>query len=643
MKQLLAELRRRNVFRVAAAYLVGGWLVLQIVGAIEASAGLPDWTDGMALVVLLIGLPIALVIAWAFELTPEGLQKTSARDPSAPVLPIGGTDYALIGLMVLVLAFMGYQLIAGGERSTVFVEDVSAEAVGGPGADLVAASQPAEAELAEATFQPPQQSVAVLPFVAMSANADDGYFADGLTEEILNSLALLPDLLVTSRTSAFQFKGDDLPSTTEIARQLGVAHIVEGSVRRAGDQVRITVQFIRASDDSHLWSQTYDRSMDDVFAIQEDIADNIAQALNIVIDEGSRQRMRDKGVVSVEAFVAYQQAMVLYEEAHNTAVETAEALALVDPIFVEATRLDPGFSDAYFMQSDYYSHTMLNAVGETSPDATVRFAEAQRRYNELVDLAFETSSNSERRALISISRVYLSDNWTGTNQIIDQIAAIDNCATDNWLVDLVTLSGRSRELIPFFERQSVCDPLSPSVWTSLGRVQRAAGDFSDAADTFARGLAVDPGASDFIHFQLETLFLAERYDELYAALDLYQISHDRYELLMAARTGDAERVSEMLAAANDNLRVFTPYDWWNFSSSRIALMAQLNRRAEVNALVADLDRSPLSATTLIVAIQQCRCGAPWDLDYTPNFAARLAEAEFPWPPAGAGEYALKEW
>jgi TolB-like protein len=164
----------------------------------------------------------------------------------------------------------------------------------------------------------------VLPFTALSSGADDSYFADGLTEEIINALSALPDLLVTARTSAFYFKGKDVP-IPEIAAALGVAHIVEGSVRRSGDKVRITAQLIRASDGFHLWSQTYDHSLGDDFAVQTRIAESVASALGVLLDERKRATMEDIGVRDVEAFVAYQRGAELFNRAHNEGADAGAA------------------------------------------------------------------------------------------------------------------------------------------------------------------------------------------------------------------------------------------------------------------------------------------------------------------------------
>jgi TolB-like protein len=235
---LFAELQRRNVVRVAIAYAVVAWLLAQVADIAFDNFGAPDWVPKSVLFVLILGFPLAVFFAWAFELTPEGVKREKDVDRSQSITNVTGRKLNRLIIAVLVLA-VGFLLVDKFVLQPV-PEEVIADA---PVADV-------------------DKSVAVLPFVAMSSGPDDEFFADGLTEEILNSLAQLPDLLVTARTSAFAFKGIDV-SIPEIAAQLGVANVVEGSVRRSGDRLRVTAQLIRAEDGFHLWSETYERSTAD--------------------------------------------------------------------------------------------------------------------------------------------------------------------------------------------------------------------------------------------------------------------------------------------------------------------------------------------------------------------------------------------
>ena len=302
---LFEELKRRNVIRVAGAYAVLGWVLAQVAEFAFETFGAPDWVLKTLVILLLLGLPLVVFFSWAFELTPEGIKRESEVDHSQPALAQKERtlDRAIIVLLLVALAWFGWDRFSG-------------ETDDAPGA-TTAMETGASAERSNGqSSSSAQKSVAVLPFVAMSSGSDDGYFADGLTEEILNSLAGLPELLVTARTSAFSFKGNDAP-VQEIASVLQVEHIVEGSVRRSGDRLRVTAQLIRAEDGFHLWSDTYDRDAGDTFAIQSDIAEKIALALDVVLDEESRAQMTMANIRNPEAFVAFQKGQELFTLAHG--------------------------------------------------------------------------------------------------------------------------------------------------------------------------------------------------------------------------------------------------------------------------------------------------------------------------------------
>lgn len=325
---LLSELRRRSVFRAAAAYLVAGWLVFQVVGAIEGAAGLPDWADGLALVLLVTGLPIVLLIAWAFELTPEGLQKTEPANDDFATLSLGGADYILIVLLVLVLGAVGFQIATRPLASSQIRE----------ASDAGYEERPPQ--LAEA---PSASTIAVLPFADLSAIGDQGYFGDGIAEEILNVLARMDALDVTSRTSAFAFKSQSELSIRDIASSLGVRHVLEGSVRTAGGTIRITAQLIDAQTDQHLWSDTYDRELtaENVFAIQDEIAGAIttelADRLGVTINVAP---VAERGTTEVSAYEAFLEGRELFINRNYTnlprAVAALEQAVQTDPQFARA-------------------------------------------------------------------------------------------------------------------------------------------------------------------------------------------------------------------------------------------------------------------------------------------------------------------
>jgi TolB-like protein len=331
MNQLLSELRRRNVFRVAAAYLVVGWLVMQVVSVMTPALQLPGWVDGFFAVFLIALMPIALLMAWAFEMTPAGVKKTEAVDGAVEFRPLGGTDYVLIALMVLVLGVTGFQVTRGGETAPVTT------------AESVATAQDATTEIADIeTRSAPTlaASIAVMPFADLSPDGDQQYFSDGISEELLNALAQFPDLRVAARTSAFSFRGElDL---REVGEALGVAHVLEGSVRKSGERLRITAQLIRASDGFHLWSQNYDRTLTDVFEVQDEIVAELSRVLQFRLGVGVGGGRVAATDVDPNAYEHYLRGLSLWADRVDNDIRWEAMQSLR-----RATEIDPGFADAW--------------------------------------------------------------------------------------------------------------------------------------------------------------------------------------------------------------------------------------------------------------------------------------------------------
>ena len=269
---LVSELRRRNVLRMAVLYAVAAWLIMQVAEVVIALANLPNWIGATILGLLAIGFPIALLFSWFYELTPEGISLEKDLDRTESITHITGRrmDFIVISLMCAGLILFAY------DKWWI-----------GP---------------------PPEKSIAVLPFENMSADPEQEYFSDGISEDLLNLLAQVPDLRVISRNSSFSFKGKGIATST-VAAQLNVAHVLEGSVRKVGNRVRITAQLIDASSDSHLWSETYDRELDDIFAVQDEIAAAISDALKVelALVEGEAAQPAAIEAASTDAYDAYLQ------------------------------------------------------------------------------------------------------------------------------------------------------------------------------------------------------------------------------------------------------------------------------------------------------------------------------------------------
>jgi TolB-like protein/tetratricopeptide (TPR) repeat protein len=337
MRGFIEELRYRNVFRVAIAYIVASWLIAQATDLAADAFAAPDWVMKMLIVVLLIGLPVALFLAWAYELTPEGVKRAKDLPEDMPKDPRASSQLNRITLVALVIAvaWLGWDKL---QRPT-------AEPIPETAVETVVETT---AEVAPETTK---KSIAVLPFVNMSSDKEQEWFSDGLTEEILNALARTPDLLVAARTSSFKYKGsmEDIPT---IAGELGVAHVLEGSVRSASDRLRVTAQLIRASDGFHLWSQTYDREPEDVIAIQEDIAIEIATALETAMDPEALARMVSSGTSSVPAYNAYLEGLAIDSSTLSTG-DTYSFLRARDA-YKRAVELDPEFSFAYWELAKFW-------------------------------------------------------------------------------------------------------------------------------------------------------------------------------------------------------------------------------------------------------------------------------------------------
>jgi len=289
---LFEELKRRNVIRMAGLYVVGAWLITQVAGTVLPMFGAPDWIGRSIVVLLAIGFVPTMLFSWIYELTPEGLKRESEIDRSASITSVTGRriDRSITALLILALGYFAIDkfLLAPGRNareiaSALDQASVASAAKGTTSSASTASTAVVAAGTTGASSIPTIEqdpSIAVLPLQDLSQAKDQEYFSDGITEELLDLLAKVPKLRVIARTSSFSYKGKDTP-IAEIARALHVAAVLEGSVRKSGDKVRITVQLIRASDSSHLWSETYDRTLDDIFKVQDDIAAAVVDKLRI--------------------------------------------------------------------------------------------------------------------------------------------------------------------------------------------------------------------------------------------------------------------------------------------------------------------------------------------------------------------------
>jgi TolB-like protein len=336
---LFAELKHRNVFRVGIAYAVAAWVLLQIFDVLGDIFELPAWGGKLILALLIVGFFLALIFAWAFELTPEGVKRDSEVDHSRPVAPQTGRrlNRLIIATLILALAlFAADKFLWDPARDRALAataaEQGRSEAMAEAESAVQAAARAAEQAAAE-------NSIAVLPFADMSPGGNQQYFSDGVAEELLNALVRVDGLEVASRTSSFAFRGDRR-SLREIAQVLGVSHVLEGSVRRAGDRVRITAQLIEAASDHHFWSETYDRDLDDVLAVQGEIANAIVSSMKdeLGLDIRPEQVAIASATESADAYDLHLQgrALILARSDIDRAVALLEQAVAIDPGFAKA-------------------------------------------------------------------------------------------------------------------------------------------------------------------------------------------------------------------------------------------------------------------------------------------------------------------
>jgi len=493
------ELRRRNVFRVGIAYVVVAWLTMQVTDVVINNIEAPDWVFQVMMLVLAVGFPIVIIFAWAFEMTPEGIKKEKDVDRSQSVTHKTGRklDRMIIGIMAVVIAFLVVDRFV--------LKDESGQKDQVADTELVVVEDEAE----PATEVGP--SVAVLPFVNMSDDASNEYFSDGLTETLLHMLAQLPGLHVAARTSSFAFKGQS-SSIEEIATALGVAHILEGSVQKSGERVRITAQLIRADDGFHVWSQNYDRTLDDIFAIQDEIAKDVAGALDSSLLGGSTQTMHSVETSNLTAFESYLKGL------EQQAIYSYGSMAVAESHFKQALARDPEFTDARMALARNYM--LKNGTGLITDE------EAREQIEPLIRQTRETDPDSR------LARAFELMIMLGVN-------TFDLEASERKLI-LEELRGLLA-LVPTetYIRMRVAGMLSGFL-----------DDKQAAIEVLQAGLLIDPLAAD-LHGQMGEIYMAdhridEAREEIEKAQQLAPDNPNHYNLL-----SELEKESNNLPAALD--------------------------------------------------------------------------------------------
>lgn len=518
--EFIAELRRRRVIRVAVVYVVAAWVIMQVAQTTFPALLLPDWSVTLVVILLVLGFPVALILAWAYQVEADSAShsETSVQivlDKNRKV------DFMIIAGLAAVVVVLAFEL---------YVKDTtSAPAV------ATDASPPVSVATSATATRP---SIGVLPFVNLSDDPQNGYFADGLAEEILNLLVRMKEIDVASRTSSFFFKGKDVDITT-VANHLGVTNILEGSVRRQGDTIRVTAQLIAAETGFHLWSDTYERQLEDIFKIQDDIARQIARGLDVVLSSDSDALLDRVPTDSVEAYQFYLQGRdYLRGERNETRLQSAKTL------FDRAIDIDSNFAEAYaglcdsllalyehsrstdfFEQAERACHRGLT-LDAGAGDVNASLGNLYRlsgQYDKAV-IEFERAialNNRNVDAYDGLADTYLRQNRLDAaerayQQVIDLQPGYwrGHLEMGNFLFD----TGRIQEAVELFTYVVSVTPDNATGYLNLGSAYAMLGHFENADAAWRKSIDLEPRTSAFMNVGY-SYFLLGRFDD---SAEMYQ-------------------------------------------------------------------------------------------------------------------------
>lgn len=483
--------------RVGLAYVVGAWVILQIVDFGLDAISAPNWIMQMFILLAAVGFPVVLIVAWVFELTPEGIRRESEIDRTQSISAPTGRR-----LDRVIIAFLAVAVVLlFGERFFVGPDDTVTVVTGDTDAIVTAASR---------------NTIAVLPFVNMSSDVEQEYFSDGITEEILNRLAGIRELQVAARTSVFSFKGQN-QDIRKIAEQLGVETVLEGSVRRAGDDIRITAQLIRASDGFHLWSEAYDRKLENIFAIQDDIASRIADALQLSMGISNQPKVMPRSV-NPEVYDLYLRARALHRQRGEVLLEAVvlfeQALA-IDPEFAPAWA---GLSHSYIVLPNYISKEEHQKLG----DVLAKSVDAAERAMEL-DSALPTAIHAMANTL------FFRLEWAEAERYYKQALELDPDSADIMedYVSLLTFSGQLEASRKVADRMIELDPYVPVFQNAMVAILEAQGENELKLKALQTALDINP---DLPNLQMVRFDDMLRTGQFTAARDyVKQMSELRFE------------------------------------------------------------------------------------------------------------------
>jgi TolB-like protein/cytochrome c-type biogenesis protein CcmH/NrfG len=455
-----SELKRRNVYKVAVAYAVVGWLLIQVATQVFPFLEIPNWTIRLVILLTALGFPIALIIAWAFELTPEGIKRTEDAD-AAQQRSRGGLWIAVV--VVAAALSLGLFLLGRYTARTAIPQ------LNGTAAAIS-----------------PLKSIAVLPLVNTSGDPSNEYFSDGLSEELIAVLAKIPELKVIGRSSSFFFKGSSGDSAS-IGQKLGVANLIEGSVRKQGDRVRIVAELISAADGRSLWSETYDRELKDVFAVQSEIAKAVAEQMKVKL---LGERPQSDAAPSNQNLAAYN--AVLQSDFYFQQL-TPESLRRAIEFLEGAVRLDPNYAVAYAKLSQAWRQYAASFAANEGQKA---YEEARRAADKAVSLAPDLFD--VRMAVGFLAFTPDLDFRAAEKEFRRVLESSPNHAVaKSFLGAALSAQGRLAEAEQTCREALLLDPLRTVTWFNIGRVVVGLGRYQEAAELFRKGLEIQPQASRF--------------------------------------------------------------------------------------------------------------------------------------------------
>ena len=493
MASLLEELKRRNVIRVAVGYLVLAWVVLQITDLVAPALRRPEWTLSFVTFIGIIGFPFALFFAWVFELTPEGIKRSEDVEPEDSITPqtAGNLNRIIIGLLcVAVVTLLVDRYFGLSQRLGSDAEE---------GASVATA---VETETVTETVQENSgpRSIAVLPFVNMSNDAEQEYFSDGISEELLNALAQIRELRVAARTSSFAFKGQN-QDITRIGEQLKVETVLEGSVRRSGKRVRITAQLINVEDGYHLWSNTYDRDLTDIFAVQDEISAAIVEALRVHLTEGELPSAAK--TVDIAAYNLYLQAR------HNVRSRTRESLELAVKQYQQALDIDPGYAPAWAGKALATQLLDETNYGDTPLPEAARLAQAYLEKAFAIDA--DLGEAHAAQALTFMAQGQYREAQVSIERALESLP--NEGILYAWKSQCLAEQGQYGDASDALEKAFEVDPLHHAVRRNWMNTRAGLGD-ADAVRA-----VTTPGTPDYYYAEWAIAWSEGRWSDMYLLLD----------------------------------------------------------------------------------------------------------------------------